>query len=696
MASSLESLGFHEWLCKTNFSFLAGASHPSELVKTIADCGYESFCVNDFDGAYGLARTHLELKRLEGEHLPTLHYGAEIHTEKDHQNPLLLQKNLVLVATSQKGYGNLCKILSRAHQKGKNDSFLTLDELLASRVEDLVLIQPMRGWVRWRQENPRIGELKEHFGGRFYMALSRHLHIAEDYWIGPTLDCIAKHQLLPLLSQDCFFHSPHQKSFSDVLNAIRMNKTVSECQDAFFPNGERYPQLLKNIERRFRELPLYQRSLEVSAELASSIDFSFDSLRYNYPQEMIPSGLTSQKFLEQLAWDGLSEKLSDPLPVNLVNQVAHELRLIEQLNFPDYFLTVWDIVRWARSQGILCQGRGSAANSAVCFGLGITSVNPHQFELLFERFISKERGDPPDIDVDFEHERREEVIQYIYRRYGRARAAMVANVITFKRKGAMRAVGKALGIGTDSLDRASKIGKSKINRGKSATAILGQLQFEEQSETLQSPLPWKSWEWFTERLKGFPRHLGIHSGGFIIAGCPLNDLVPQEPATMEGRTVIQWCKEDIEGLGFFKIDVLALGMLTALQKSFSLLKDHYGLELELHSIPEDDASTYQMITRADTVGVFQIESRAQMTMLPRMKPLCLYDLVIEVAIIRPGPIQGKVIHPYLRRRHGSEEVTYPDPCLEPILSRTLGIAIFQEQAMRIAVEVGDFTPGEAN
>jgi len=402
--------------------------------------------------------------------------------------------------------------------------------------------------------------------------------------------------------------------------------------------------------------------------------------------------MTAQEWLVQLTWQGAKKHFGAHLPEKIHNTLQHELKLIRQLEFADYFLTVWDIVRWARSKDILCQGRGSAANSAVCFVLGITSVDPASFDLLFERFISMERGDPPDIDVDFEHERREEVIGYIYERYGRDRAAMVANVITFRRKGALRAAGKALGIPETLLSQASSLAGQRNARSRDTGAILESLQ----EQAPEARIPWQFWEHMTALLRGFPRHLGIHSGGFMLSGRSLNWLLPQEPATMPGRSVIQWCKEDIEALGFFKIDVLALGMLTAIRKTLQELQRLHGISLALHQIPEDDSLTGKMIQETDTIGTFQIESRAQMSMLPRLRPHSFYDLVIQIAIIRPGPLQGKVIHPFLRRRNGQEPVTFPSEALRPVLERTLGVAIFQEQAMRIAIAVGNFTPGEAN
>ncbi len=426
-------------------------------------------------------------------------------------------------------------------------------------------------------------------------------------------------------------------------------------------------------------------------DISDSCQFDMSELKYHYPQEFLPAGKTAFQYLTELTWQKAHERY-DNIPDKVQTLIMHELELIQNLNFADYFLTVWDIVRWAREQKILCQGRGSAANSAICYVLGVTNVDPSEFDVLFERFISIERGDPPDIDVDFEHERREEVIQYVYQRYGRNKAAMVANVICFKKKGAVRAVGKALGVPEIILDEAAKyLSMRQYRRSATQKTISEASDKIFLSENLQN-----IWREYSEKLLGFPRHLGIHSGGFLLSNDPIDELVPREPATMPGRTCLQWCKDDIEGLGFFKIDLLALGMLTAIRKIFHTLKIHYGQDLAMQTVPPNDSKTYNMIQKADTVGVFQIESRAQMQMLPRLRPEKFYDLVIEIAIIRPGPIQGKMIHPYLKRRRGLEPEEYPHEKLIPILKRTLGIPIFQEQVMRIAMAVGDFTAGESN
>ncbi len=679
MKSIIESLGWTEWLGHTNFSFLTGASHPHEMLRRARDLEYRGLAITDFDGAYGLARAHrglISLRKEAGGEIPLrLFHGAEIHFGKDHDLPVVLQDTLALVARNRTGYAQLCRLLTLSHREGKSHAHIPWEEFrteagVSRHTDQLAGIVPMRGLMRRGDpalSRQRIEGLKDLFGERLYLAVSRHLHPGEDAWIGPTLELARKAGVKVLLAQDAFFHHGAQKPVSDILHAIRTNQEMNACVEHMFVNAERSLHPLDNLVRRFGDLPCFKDAMEASAALADECRFSMDELRYQYPKEMIPDGYTAQGFLEHITWQAARARYGNPVPSRMADLIAHELRLIEQLQFADYFLTVWDIVRWARERDILCQGRGSAANSAVCFVLGITAVDPSLFDLLFERFVSVERGDPPDIDVDFEHERREEVIQYIYSRYGRARAAMVANVITFRTRGAARAVGKALGV---------------------PDALL-----EDARESMKSD---PVWETMTQRIRGFPRHLGIHSGGFMLSNEPLDSIVPQEPATMPGRSVVQWCKEDIEALGFFKIDILALGMLTAVRKSFKLLETHYGLPMTLDRVPPEDPATYAMIQRADTVGTFQIESRAQMSMLPRLRPRTFYDLVIEIAIIRPGPIQGGMVHPYLRRRNGEEPVVFPDERLRPILARTLGIPIFQEQVMRIAIAVGDFTPGEAN
>ncbi|MCB0326818.1 MAG: error-prone DNA polymerase, partial [Bdellovibrionales bacterium] len=690
---------YHEWLVKTNFSFLKGASFPSDLIFRAYQLGYSSLCVNDFDGVYGLARCYRELKRIKKQYPDcslSLQYGAEIHFSKDHDRPIALQDTISLIVRNAQGYKNLCSILSHSHRSGKKYAHISIDEFLSMDTEGLSLIQPMRGWVRKKEGEDYIKRIHAKHRENFYLALSLHCHPSEDLWAHRVLSWSEKYKIQTLCSQDVFFHHQNQKMVSDLLISIGCNKRLSQSKHLFFSNHLRSMQKKEILEKIYKKIPCFRQSMENSERLYQDCDFSLSSLCYHYPKEMIPEGLSSQEYLKKMVWENAYQKFSSKIPAKVQKTLLHELDLIQKLDFSDYFLTVWNIVRWARSRNILCQGRGSAANSAICFVLGITAVDPSQYDLLFERFMSMERGDPPDIDVDFEHERREEVVQYIYKQYGREKAAMVANVITYRKKGAIRAVGKALGIEEAIIRKASQLSSTKFFRGHGIKDTILSIKNEKEDFWNIAEHTWRLWIELSQRILGFPRHLGIHSGGFMISHIPIHHLVAQEPASMEGRTIVQWSKEDIEGLGFFKIDVLCLGMLTAIRKCFDLIAQSTGRRLTMYSLPYDDQETYQMIQRADTVGTFQIESRAQMSMLPRLKPQTFYDLVIEIAIIRPGPIQGKVIHPYLQRRESREKISYPHEKLRPILERTLGIPIFQEQAMRIAIAVGNFTPGEAN
>ena len=706
MAFSIDR--WHEWICHTNFSFLIGASHPWELVGRAAKLGYGGLGIADYDGVYGIARAYRELEALKRDRRDgglRLYYGAEIHLNKDHDSPLYFQKTLVLYAQTRRGYFNLCRLLTYSHRDGKRYGNVPLEKLLSAPVEDLVAIQPMRGLIRTKEGECRkalhayFGPLRERFADRFYFAVSRHLHPVEDCWIMPTVR-LARYFAAPTIpSQDLFFARRRQKEISDLLHAVRHNKTLDAVSEQLFVNSRRSLHSLPALAKMYADIPGIERALSNSTELALRFDFGLHELRYAYPREMLPVGHTPQSYLEHLVWKKTQERFGPSPPDKLAKLLEHELALVENLGFADYFLTVWDIVSWARRQGILCQGRGSAANSAICYVLEITAINPDRFDLLFERFISVERGDPPDIDVDFENARREEVIQYIYERYGRERAAMVCNVITFKPRGALRFVGKALGVPEPVIDACAKMvyGLSLRGRGiQGKVSRVRQLFAQEKEINAAMGHKWDLWPALSERILGFPRFLGIHSGGFMLAEREIDRLLPQEPATKEGRTVIQWCKEDIEALGFFKIDILALGMLTAMRKCFDLIRQHYGRSLALATIPENDPDTYEMIRRADTTGVFQIESTAQMSSLPVLRPLNFYDLVVQVAIIRPGPILAGVKHPYLRRRYGQEAVSYADPRLEPILKRTYGTIIFQEQLMRVAMAIGNFTAGEAD
>lgn len=696
MAFSPKNLPIHDWLVKTNFSFLSSTTVPYELMQTACRLGYNSLCINDFDGLYGIARCFNDLNHIKSKEEIDLklNYGAEIHLKLDHAKPLIRQQTLAFNVLNSQGYRNLCRLLSYSHRDSKREASISFDELIDFDLAGLFCLIPMRGGLDFMLSKPEaLSTLKEKLPT--YLTVTKTFHQTSDAFI-PKVYELAKKMNLPIIfSQDSFMLHRSQKSFHDILLTIKNNNTLSENLTHLFSNGERSLHTREQFWHIYHKFPEAQASFYLMHELNEQADFCLSSLKYHYPKEMIPEGYTAQSYLEHISFKAAHERYNGIIPAKVTQALSHELDLIEELNFADYFLTVWDIVDWARSQGILCQGRGSAANSAVCFVLGVTSCDPAVFDLLFERFISKERGDPPDIDIDFEHERREEVLQYIYQRYGRKRAAMVANVITFRSKGATRAVGKALGVPEEYLDRTSKTLSTVIYRREDLSSVIDVVQKDSQSIEAEK-LPWKFWKSFSEKLVDFPRHMGIHSGGFIISQLELDNLVPQEPATMEGRTVIQWCKDDIEELGFFKIDCLSLGMLTAVRKCFDLIETHYGKRFNLYDIPQDDKSTYQMIQKADTVGVFQIESRAQQEMAPRFKPKDLYDLVIQIATIRPGPLEGDAKNPLIRRRNGLEPVAYPCKEVEDILSRTMGVLVFQEQLMRIAVALGDFTAGEAN
>jgi error-prone DNA polymerase len=490
---------------------------------------------------------------------------------------------------------------------------------------------------------------------------------------------------VPLVAlNDVHYHVPQRQQLQDVLTCIREKCTIDEAGNRLAPNAERYLKSPKEMARLFAKYPdTIARTMEITKQL----NFSLEELKYEYPDEAIGGG-PPQETLTRLAWEGAVNRYSEGIPPKVQKLIAHELALIAELHYAPYFLTVWDIVEWARSQGILCQGRGSAANSAVCYMLGITAVDPMQMDLLFERFLSTERNEPPDIDVDFEHERREEVIQHIYEKYGRHRAGITATVISYRSKSAIRDVGKALGL---SEDMVGLLSGNLFSWGRSMENVrVEEVGLDASDPRLAMALS------LARELYGFPRHLSQHVGGFVITRGPLEELVPIGNAAMEKRTFIEWDKDDIDALGILKIDVLALGMLTAIAKSFVLLKQHYDLPLELATVPREDPAVYDMLCEADSIGVFQVESRAQMSMLPRLRPRVFFDLVIEVAIVRPGPIQGDMVHPYLRRRERAEPVTYPTPELEEALKPTLGIPLFQEQAMKIAIVAAGFTPAEAD
>jgi error-prone DNA polymerase len=531
-----------------------------------------------------------------------------------------------------------------------------------------------------------VKEYREALGTGLYLAASRSYR-GDDIKQLHRLSQLSGRLHVPMTAtNDVHYHDPVRRQLQDVLTCIREKCTIHTAGFRLHQNAERHLKPIPEMLRLFRHYP---DAISRTQEIAESCQFSLDTLKYVYPEEITSDGRTPQEELTFLAWQGARQHFGDCIPEKTIEAIHYELGFIQQMNYAAYFLTVHDIVRFARQQGILCQGRGSAANSTICYCLGITSVNPTKFDLLFERFISSARNEPPDIDVDFEHERREEVIQYIYQKYGRDRAAIVATVTQERQKGAIRDVGKAMGLSIDTINRLSSSDWEFSSEWFEGNRIAEQ-GLNPHDQHLRNVLK------LTDQLMGFPRQLGQHTGGFVITQGKLSDLCPILNARMENRTCIEWNKDDIDALGFLKIDVLALGMLTCIRKAFELAKKHYGLDLTLANIPQDDPAVYDMISHAETIGVFQIESRAQQAMLPRLRPKCFYDLVIEVAIVRPGPIQGDMVHPYLRRRNGEEPVEYPSKELEDILGKTLGVPLFQEQAMKIAIVAAGFTPAEAD
>ncbi len=699
MASLLKKYKWYEWSNHTNFSFLKGAGHPEEFVQRARSLGYGGLGFCDYDGVYGIVRAFREGKKHDDFQKDfKLFYGVELHLAENQTLSLDVRDTVIAYPLNLKGYGNLCRIISKAHERGKHKPWISPEEILSLDYSEIIFIQPSRGLLRREDDSfsRRLKLFKEAFSGNLFQMFTRTLSPYDDFWQKKIIEESQALDIPLILSQDTFFPNPSQKFLHDLVQAIRLNSTLEEASEYLFVNDERSLHSLREIEARFSGYSFFEKSLKISQSLSERFHFDLVELKYRYPKELIPEGFDSQSWLEKVSHDAAKARYGIEVPKRVLDILKKELQLVKELGFSDYFLTVWEIVRWAREQGILCQGRGSAANSVICYVLSITAVDPGSFDVLFERFLSAERGDPPDIDVDFEHERREEVIQHIYEFYGRDRAAMVANVITFRTRGAMRAVGKTLGICEDILSQVSE-GKSTLAlRGEGPEGILSFCEKEYSASNPEKSIPWGLWGSLAEALKGYPRHLGIHSGGFVITGEALTQFSPVEIATMENRQVIQWSKDDIETLNFFKIDILALGILTAIQKTIDLMAKNHGRHVTLATIPVEDPSTYEMISRADTVGTFQIESRAQMSMLPRLRPRTFYDLVIQVAIIRPGPIQGGFIHPFLKRRNGEEPIHYAHPKLIPILKRTLGVPLFQEQVMRIAMAVGGFNPGEAD
>ena len=690
---------YAELHCCTNFSFLRGASHPEELVERAHALGYEALAITDECSLAGVVRAHVAAKECGLK----LIVGAEFALRGKKEGARGKGENeppasrlpppafrVVLLATDREGYGNLSELITRTRRRtGKGEYRLTQDDLADGIPGCLALLVPspfpppssllpppsFLSHARW---------LAEHFPGRAWIAVEL-LAGVDDREELTRLVALGQQSGLPLVAAgDVHMHVRGRRALQDVVTAIRLGTTVAQAGHALHPNGERH------LRRRGILARLYPPELLAeTVKIAEHCTFSLDELRYEYPEEIVPAGMMPIAYLRRLTEEGLRWRFSGGPTPHIRALVEHELTLIEELRYEPFFLTVYDVVKFARSRGILCQGRGSAANSAVCYALGITEVDPSRMSMLFERFISRERNEPPDIDVDFEHERREEVIQYLYEKYGRDRAALAATVITYRPKSAVRDVGKALGLSLEQVDRLAK-SMTWWDGRHIQEERLREAGFDPGNPLVARVLA------VVNALVGFPRHLSQHVGGFVIARGPLSHLVPIENAAMPDRTVIQWDKDDLDALGLLKVDVLALGMLTAIRRALELVSDYRGVPMTLADIPPENSQTYEMIQRGDTVGVFQIESRAQMAMLPRLKPANFYDLVIEVAIVRPGPIQGGMVHPYLRRRQGLEPLTYPSDAVKQVLERTLGVPIFQEQVMQLAVVAAGFTPGQAD
>lgn len=666
-------MAYAELHCLSNFTFLRGASHPEELVWRARELGYRALAITDECSVAGVVRAHEAARETAQEAEFKLLIGAEFH--------LVDGPSLVALATSREGYARLCALITTGRRAaGKGDYYLTRTDLEANGLKDCLLL--------WLPGRPPDGEalswLRERFAGRLWIAVEL-LAAGDDRSRCEALQEMGARYGLPCVAAgDVHMHVRGRRALQDTLTALRHRVPLAEAGWRLFPNGERHLRPIGRLRRRYpAEL------LEETLKLAERCHFSLDQLRYEYPAELVPEGHSPASWLRERVRQGMRSRWPEGVPWSVRRQIASELALIRELAYEPYFLTVDDVVAFARGRGILCQGRGSAANSAVCYCLGITEVDPSTGNLLFARFVSKERNEPPDIDVDFEHDRREEVIQYIYARYGRERTALAATVIRYRPRSAVRDVGRAMGLEAARVDRMARAFQWWDGLDGAAERV------REAGEDPGNPVIRRLLK-LTESLIGFPRHLSQHVGGFVISEGPLHQLVPVENAAMAERTVIQWDKDDLESLGLMKVDVLGLGMLSVIRRAFEEIRRYRGRQWDLASIPAEDPDVYAMISRADTVGVFQIESRAQMAMLPRMKPRCFYDLVIEVAIVRPGPIQGDMVHPYLARREDPTRIEYPSEEVRGVLERTLGVPIFQEQAMQLAIVAAGFSPGEAD
>ena len=666
---------YAELSTSSHFSFLRGASAPESLVAQAAALGYHALALTDECSLAGIVRAHVEAKKIGLKLL----VGSELRLTPQTYSAF----RIILLAQNREGYGNLCETITRGRMQAPKGQYLLRPE--EAQIQDCLAILVPDHFATPHELAERLQWIKMAYPERAWVGIS-YLHRNNERPLNQQIEHAANTLGLPCVALgQVEMHKRSRKPLHDTLAAIRLHKTVSECGYLLAANAEQH------LRSRMRLANLYpQALLQETIHIAQQCTFSLDSLRYEYPDEVVPEGYTAQRYLHEQTMQGAQHRYPSGIPDQVQKQLDAELALIAELQYEAYFLTVYDLVKFAVGRGILCQGRGSAANSAVCYCLGITSVDPANGNALFERFISRERNEPPDIDVDFEHHRREEVIQYLYQKYGRTRAALTAVVTSYRPRSALRDSGRALGMDPNRIDRVAKSyrwwdGKQDlINR-------LAEAGMDTEDIVTQQ------WAQLAQALMGFPRHLSQHPGGFVLARGLLSRMVPIENASMPERSVVQWDKDDLDAVGLLKVDVLALGMLTVIRQALHLTAWRRGIaHFALHDVPQGDCATYDMICQADTVGVFQIESRAQMSMLPRLKPRCFYDLVVEVAIVRPGPIQGGMVHPYLRRRQGLEAVVYPSPAVREVLQRTLGIPIFQEQVMKIAMVAAGFNAGQAD
>lgn len=674
-----ETAGYVELYARSNFSFLSAASHPDELVQRAAALGHGAIAVTDTNSLAGVVRAHVAAKTTGRKLL----VGSEIVPED--------APTAVLLPVDRGGYANLSRLITVGRRRAKKGECRLGFADVAAHAEGLLALVPLWPHVLTMEGTdeawPRLQEYRDVFGDRCYSLAGLFLG-PEDKLALARMGDLAKRARLPLVATNApLVHDAGRRFLLAVLTAVRLGRSIHELAAELPRNGERQLKSGDEMRRLFADRPdAVRRTLEVAARC----NFSLDELRYEYPEELVPPGMTPIEHLTQLTWKGAAAKYPNGIPPKVEELLRHELELIGRLTYEAYFLTVEDIVRFAKSQEILVQGRGSAANSAVCYCLGITAVDPNTHELLFERFISASRNEPPDIDIDIEHERREEVLQYAYGKYGRDRCAMTAEVITYRPRSAVRDVGKALGLAADRVDKIAKNLES-YGRGDDLSAGLIAAGLDPRSRLGRQMIH------LVDELLGFPRHLSQHVGGLVLSRGRVDEMVPVENAAMPDRTTVQWDKTDLDALKLLKVDCLGLGMLTALRKCLGLVNEHHGKDYTLATIPPpNDPAVYRMLQRADTIGVFQVESRAQMVMLPRLKPECFYDLVIEVALVRPGPIQGDMVHPYLRRRAGLEEEDYPSDAVKKVLERTKGVPIFQEQCMKLVEVAAGFTPDEAD